>query len=56
MRRPTQSIPVRVGVNVRIPASLHRAMRIAMAAADRNWDEVAAEAFDAWAKAHSGKR
>ena len=42
--------PERVGVNVRIPAHVHRACRVACAERGVTWDEFAAEAFSAWAR------
>lgn len=39
-----------VGVNVRLPADVHRAAKIACAERGVTWDEAATEAFGAWAK------
>jgi len=49
MKATPKPAPERIGVNVRIPAHVHRAAKIALAANRLTWDEAAAEAFDAWA-------
>lgn len=51
MKNTAKPAAARVGVNVRIPASVHRAARIAMAASRCTWDEAVAEALDTWARA-----
>jgi len=61
-RTATKTEPQRIGVNVRIPADVHRAAKIALAAHRLTWDEAAAEAFEIWARgkgvppAPAGKR
>lgn len=42
-----------VGVNVRVPATLHRAAKVACALHDLTWDEAVTEALEAWVKARS---
>lgn len=50
MKNTPKTEPERIGVNVRIPADVHRAAKIALAARRLTWDEAAAEAFEAWAR------
>lgn len=50
MKSTPKPAPDCIGVNVRIPAHVHRAAKIALAANRLTWDEAAAEAFEAWAR------
>jgi hypothetical protein len=48
--------PARVGLNIRLPADVHRAAKVACAALDLTWDEAVAEALSQWATAKGVKR
>lgn len=40
----------RVGINIKIPASVHRAAKVACVSRGVTWDQAATEALDAWAR------
>jgi hypothetical protein len=54
-KTPSSAGVEKVGINVRIPASVHRAAKVACAATGMTWDEAATEAFDAWARRRTRK-
>ncbi len=47
----TKDTPRHVGLNIEIPAEVHRRAKAAAALADVTWNEACAEALDAWARA-----
>jgi hypothetical protein len=50
MKNRPKPAPDRIGVNVRIPAHVHRSAKIALASLRLTWDEAATEALEAWAR------
>ena len=51
MTKRPQKAPERTGINVRVPSHVHTAAKIAIVSRRITWDQAAAEAFEAWARA-----
>ena len=47
----TREAPKRVGLNIEIPADVHRRAKAAAALTDMTWNEAVAEALAQWAEA-----
>jgi predicted HicB family RNase H-like nuclease len=45
-----------VGVNVRVPARVHRAAKVACAAHGLTWDQAVTEALEAWVRSRTDAR
>jgi hypothetical protein len=43
----------RVGINIKIPASVHRAAKVACVSRGLTWDQAATEALEVWARARA---
>ncbi len=46
----------RIGLNIKIPASEHRAAKVASVSRGLTWDQAATEAVDAWARGRGSAR
>ena len=56
MNTNIKETPKGVGLNIEIPADVHRRAKAAAALAGMNWNEACAEALDQWARSGGVRR